>query len=122
MTDPQRIVVLGGGFTGVTTAQELTRLLRRQGRRAMSEAVAADAGPGLIAWFLWRTSYLLRLPSRDRRLRVALDWALELFLAHDVVEINMRRSRTRPGEEVGEVIGEPASVGVRSEAPEELVV
>ena len=77
---------------------------------------------GLIAWFLWRTYYLLRLPSRDRRLRVALDWALELFLAHDVVEINMRRSRTRPGEEVGEVTGEPVSVGVRSEAPEELVV
>lgn len=79
-------------------------------------------GSGLIAWFLWRTSYLLRLPSRDRRLRVALDWALEVFLAHDVVEINMRRSRTRPGEEVGEVTGEPVSVGVRSEAPEELVV
>jgi NADH dehydrogenase len=77
---------------------------------------------GLVAWFLWRTYYLLRLPSRDRRLRVALDWALELFLAHDVVEINMRRSRTRPGEEVGEVTGEPVSVGVRSEAPEELVV
>ena len=27
---------------------------------------------GLVAWFLWRTYYLLRLPSRERRLRVAL--------------------------------------------------
>ena len=41
---------------------------------------------GVVAWFLWRTYYLLRLPSRERRLRVALDWAFELFLAHDVVE------------------------------------
>ena len=42
---------------------------------------------GFIAWFLWRSYYLLRLPSLERRIRVALDWALELFVAHDVVEI-----------------------------------
>ena len=53
---------------------------------------------GFIAWFLWRGYYLLQLPSLERRIRVALDWALELFLAHDVIEINMRRTRTRPGE------------------------
>jgi NADH dehydrogenase len=77
---------------------------------------------GLFAWLAWRGYYLLRLPSRDRRVRVAIDWALELFLAHDVVEINLRRTRTRPGEEVGEVPGEPVSVGVRTEAEDELVV
>jgi NADH dehydrogenase len=77
---------------------------------------------GLVAWFLWRTYYLLRLPSRERRLRVALDWLLELFLAHDVVEISMRRTRTLPGEDIGEMPGEPVSVGMRKEAPEELVL
>jgi NADH:ubiquinone reductase (H+-translocating) len=77
---------------------------------------------GVVAWLLWRTYYLLRLPSRDRRLRVALDWALELFLAHDVVEISMRRTRTLPGEEIGEVSGEPVSVGARSDTSDELVI
>ncbi len=77
---------------------------------------------GFIAWFLWRTYYLLRLPSIERRLRVALDWTLELFLAHDVVEINMRRTRTRPGESVGEVAGEPVSVGARPDATDEIVL
>jgi NADH dehydrogenase len=77
---------------------------------------------GLIAWLLWRGYYLLRLPSRERRLRVALDWGLELFLAHDVVEISMRRTRTRPGEEIGEVSGEPVSVGGRPDARDELVL
>jgi NADH dehydrogenase len=77
---------------------------------------------GFIAWFLWRSYYLLRLPSRERRIRVAVDWALEWFLAHDVVEINMRRTRTRPGEEVGEVSGEPVSVGARTETDQELVI
>jgi NADH dehydrogenase len=77
---------------------------------------------GFIAWFLWRTYYLLRLPSLERRLRVAVDWTLELFLAHDIVEINMRRTRTRPGESVGEVEGEPVSVGTRPDATDEIVV
>jgi NADH dehydrogenase len=77
---------------------------------------------GLIAWFLWRTYYLLRLPSLERRLRVALDWSLELFLAHDVVEISLRRTRTRPGESVGEIEGEPVSAGARQETTEEIVI
>lgn len=77
---------------------------------------------GFIAWFLWRSYYLLRLPSLDRRLRVAIDWALELFLAHDVVEISLRRTRTRPGEAVEEIAGEPVSIGARSGAEDELVL
>ena len=77
---------------------------------------------GFPAWFLWRSYYLLRLPSLERRVRVAVDWTLELFLAHDVTEINMRRSRTRPGETPGEQPGEPVSAGARTDAGEELVV
>ncbi len=77
---------------------------------------------GFVAWFMWRSYYLLRLPSLERRVRVAVDWTLELFLAHDVTEINMRRSRTRPGETPGEQPGEPVSAGARTEAGEELVV
>ena len=42
--------------------------------------------------------------------------------AHDIVEISMRRSRTMPGEEIGEVSGEPVSVGARTEASDELVL
>jgi NADH dehydrogenase len=77
---------------------------------------------GFLAWFLWRSYYLLRLPSLERRIRVALDWTLELFIAHDVVEINMRRTRTRPGEQPGELPGEPVSVGAREDTREELVI
>ena len=77
---------------------------------------------GFVAWFLWRSYYLLRLPSLERRLRVAIDWTLELFLPHDIVEISVRRTRTRPGEEPGEVAGEPVSVGARADAQDELVL
>lgn len=77
---------------------------------------------GFVAWFLWRSYYLLRLPSIERRVRVAIDWTLELLLGHDVIGIDMRRTRTRPGEAVGEVEGEPVSVGARIDATDELSV
>jgi NADH dehydrogenase len=77
---------------------------------------------GLIGWFLWRSYYLLRLPTLDRRIRVALDWTLDLVLKHDIVEIGVRRTRARPGEIPGEAPGEPVSIGARPEAPDELVL
>ncbi len=77
---------------------------------------------GLIGWFLWRSYYLLRLPTIDRRLRVAVDWTLDLVLQRDIVEIGVRRTRARPGETPGEMAGEPVSIGARPEAPDELVV
>ncbi|HEV8516767.1 MAG TPA: NAD(P)/FAD-dependent oxidoreductase [Candidatus Limnocylindrales bacterium] len=77
---------------------------------------------GFLAWFLWRSYYLLRLPTFERRIRVAIDWTLDLILARDVVEINVRRTRTRPGEPVGEERGEFVSVGARRDAEDELVV
>ncbi len=77
---------------------------------------------GLLAWFLWRSYYLLRLPSWDRRIRVALDWTLELLLKRDIVEISVRRTRTVPGEAPGELPGEPVSAGARPEAEEELTL
>jgi NADH dehydrogenase len=77
---------------------------------------------GLVAWFLWRSYYLMRLPTWDRRVRVAIDWTLEVLLGHDITEISMRRTRTRPGEVAGEIPGEPVSVGARPDAPDELEV
>jgi NADH:quinone reductase (non-electrogenic) len=77
---------------------------------------------GLLGWFLWRSYYLLRLPTLDRRIRVAIDWTLDLLLKRDIVEINVRRTRSRPGEMPGEIAGEPVSIGARPEATDELTV
>ena len=77
---------------------------------------------GLLGWFLWRGYYLLQLPTLDRRIRVAIDWALDLILKHDIVQIGVRRTRARPGELPGELAGEPVSIGARPEAPDELTM
>jgi NADH dehydrogenase len=34
---------------------------------------------GVIAWWLWRTIYLAKLPRFERKLRVGLHWTLDLF-------------------------------------------
>ncbi len=39
---------------------------------------------GFIAWFLWRTIYLSKLPGLDRKLRVVIDWTLDLFFPRDI--------------------------------------
>jgi NADH dehydrogenase len=40
---------------------------------------------GLLAWLLWRGIYLSKLPGLERKVRVALDWMLDLFFPRDVV-------------------------------------
>jgi NADH dehydrogenase len=41
---------------------------------------------GLAAWLLWRGIYLIKLPSAERKVRVLLDWTLELFFPRDIVQ------------------------------------
>ena len=44
---------------------------------------------GFVAWFAWRTYYLLALPRWERRLRVAFDWTLDLLFPPDIVEFTI---------------------------------
>jgi NADH dehydrogenase len=41
---------------------------------------------GLLAWLLWRGIYLSKLPGLDRKVRVIVDWTLELFFPRDIVQ------------------------------------
>jgi hypothetical protein len=47
---------------------------------------------GFIAWWLWRTIYLSKLPRMEKKLRVTLDWTLDLVFSKDVVQFMPRRS------------------------------
>jgi NADH:ubiquinone reductase (H+-translocating) len=41
---------------------------------------------GFIAWWLWRTIYLSKLPRFEKKLRVAFDWTLDLIFSKDLVQ------------------------------------
>jgi len=51
---------------------------------------------GFIAWWLWRTIYLMKLPGFERKLRVALDWTLDLFFPRDTVYLRPSHATDRP--------------------------
>ena len=40
---------------------------------------------GLLAWFMWRFIYLSKLPGMEKKVRVSLDWAIDLFFPRDIV-------------------------------------
>ena len=42
---------------------------------------------GFIAWWLWRTIYLTKLPRFEKKVRVALDWTLDLLFSKDLVQL-----------------------------------
>ena len=41
---------------------------------------------GLFAWLLWRGIYLGKLPGVERKIRVMIDWIIELFFPRDIVQ------------------------------------
>jgi NADH dehydrogenase len=41
---------------------------------------------GLAAWLMWRGIYLGKLPGLERKVRVLVDWVIELFFPRDIVQ------------------------------------
>jgi NADH dehydrogenase len=51
---------------------------------------------GFIAWWLWRTIYLLKLPRFEKKVLVALDWTLDVLFSKDLVHFRTVRPPTPP--------------------------
>jgi NADH dehydrogenase len=62
------------------------------GRRAGVAKIFGFKFSGFIAWWLWRTIYLSKLPRLEKKLRVTLDWTLDLVFSKDIVQFNPIRS------------------------------
>jgi NADH:quinone reductase (non-electrogenic) len=41
---------------------------------------------GFLAWLMWRGIYWFKLPGLDRKIRVMVDWTIELFFPRDIVQ------------------------------------
>jgi len=42
---------------------------------------------GFTAWALWRSYYLANLPTVEKKLRVMVDWFIDLFFKRDVTRL-----------------------------------
>src|SRR3569833_608180 len=92
----RQAATVAGNIAAVLTARPLTpfdfRGLGKMGSLGRRNAVAEIFGlrlSGFIAWFLWRTIYLAKLPGSGRRIKVATAWTLELFLQPELVELRL---------------------------------
>ena len=66
--------------------------LGKMGSLGRRNAVAEIFGlsiSGFLAWFLWRTIYLAKMPGWGRRIKVASSWTLDLFLQPELVELRL---------------------------------
>jgi NADH dehydrogenase len=81
--------------------------LGKMGSLGHHSAVAEIFGmklSGFLAWWLWRTVYLMKLPGLDRKIRVATDWTLDLILPPDITQLkiehpeSIRREHFEPNE------------------------
>ena len=74
------------------------------GRRSAVAEIFGVKLSGFLAWWLWRTIYLMKLPGLDRKIRVATDWTLDLVLPPDIVQLKtdralgVRREYFEPGQ------------------------
>jgi len=67
------------------------------GRRTGVANILGVNFSGFIAWWLWRSIYLSKLPRAEKKLRVALDWTLDLLFSKDLVQFHTVRSPTISG-------------------------
>jgi NADH dehydrogenase len=127
------VVPAPGGGTAPPTAQHATRQARsvaenivaslrgepakafafrglgKMGSLGRKSAVAEIFGvpiSGVVAWFLWRTIYLMKMPGWTRRIKVAASWTLDLFLPPELVQLRIGgaggvlREHFEPGQDV----------------------
>jgi NADH:ubiquinone reductase (H+-translocating) len=60
-------------------------MLAALGHRTGVAEIRGHRFSGALAWALWRGIYLAKLPGLEKRVRVALDWTLDLGFPRDIV-------------------------------------
>src|ERR1700760_1615254 len=85
------------GFAGLGTLGSL-------GHGAAVAEICGVKVSGLLAWFLWRGVYLMKMPGLNRKTRIAIDWLLHLLFPPELAqtraafESGIRNQHFEPGD------------------------
>ncbi len=99
------VASIRGGRRRQFTFQGLGKMGSLGHRSAVAEILGLKIS-GALAWWLWRTIYVMKLPGWGRRLKVAASWTFDLFLPPELVLFRfgsgpgMVREHFEPGQEV----------------------
>jgi NADH:ubiquinone reductase (H+-translocating) len=102
----RQAAVLAGNIAAVLRGQpprpfkfKILGLLASIGRRCGVAEILGMRFSGIVAWWLWRAIYLSKLPGLQKKVRVALDWTLDLLFSKDIVPLPTLRSPTMSASE-----------------------
>lgn len=109
-------------FTGKNVGKNLDRLARGKplkpfrfsgigegcsiGHRRAVVHVKGIPMKGILGWIVWRATFMLFIPSWDRKLRILLDWLLTAVSGRDIANIRMnepfgvRHELYEPGQDI----------------------
>jgi len=99
------VVAIRGGEPTRFQFKELGKLGVLGHRSAVAQVFGVNVS-GFLAWFLWRTIYLMKLPGWGRRMKVAASWTFDLFLPPELVQLKLTNSmgvaheHFEPGQEI----------------------
>ncbi len=89
------VAAINGGQTATFEFKTIGALASIGKRTGVARIMGVNFS-GFIAWWLWRTIYLSKLPRFEKKVRVALDWFLDLLFSKDLVQfmdVSMRVER-----------------------------
>jgi NADH dehydrogenase len=75
-------------------------MLAPLGHRSAVAEIKGFKFSGFFAWLLWRGIYLGKLPGLDRKVRVAIDWFLDIFLPKDIVQLKFLMRVRQPSSDI----------------------
>jgi hypothetical protein len=71
---------------------------------------------GFLAWMMWRVIYLAKLPRLEKKIRVAVEWTMDLLFPKDMVQFMSLHAPLVQNERISH---EPVVVPVES-APQDM--
>lgn len=86
------LAAIRGGTPRVFDFKGLGKMGSLGHRSAVAEILGVKLS-GFLAWWVWRTIYLMKMPGWGRRFKVASSWTLDLILPPELVELRFGRSQ-----------------------------
>ena len=108
------VAQIRGGAKQTFAFNELGQMGALGHRSAVAQILGVKLS-GFLAWWIWRTIYLMKLPGWGRRLKVASSWTLDLLLPAELVQLKLNTSMgiTQEHFEPGETVFHQGDLGDR---------
>ena len=108
------VAAIRGGRTRLYDFKGLGKMGALGHRSAVAEMLGVRLS-GIVAWFVWRTIYLMKMPGWGRRAKILISWTLDLFLPPDLVQLHLEPASLLRAEhfEPGEMVFREGDLGDR---------